>query len=115
MGPPALQPDCPATADLLLQLCRYADAGRRAQEALDLAAGVPDCASAMVLAGVTLGYSQADINDPAARKAMIVGRIPMKRLGRPIDIAYAALFLASDEAAYITGATLHVNGGMAML
>jgi NAD(P)-dependent dehydrogenase (short-subunit alcohol dehydrogenase family) len=51
-------------------------------------------------------------DDPEARKAMIIGRIPAKRLGRPIDIAYAALFLASDEAAYITGAELNVDGGV---
>jgi 3(or 17)beta-hydroxysteroid dehydrogenase len=51
-------------------------------------------------------------DDPAARKAMIVGRVPLKRLGRPIDIAYAALFLASAEAAYITGAELNVDGGV---
>lgn len=41
-------------------------------------------------------------------------RIPMKRMGNPIDIAYAVSFLASDQAAYITGQTLHVNGGMFM-
>lgn len=41
--------------------------------------------------------------------------IPLRRLGRPEDIAYAVLFLASDEAAYITGQTLSVNGGLNML
>ena len=40
------------------------------------------------------------------------GRIPMKRLGTPADVAYAVAFLASDEAAYITGHVLAVNGGM---
>ena len=39
-------------------------------------------------------------------------RIPMKRLGTPADVAYAVAFLASDEAAYITGHVLAVNGGM---
>ena len=40
--------------------------------------------------------------------------IPMGRLGDPEDIAKAVAFLVSDEAAYITGQTLHVNGGMFM-
>jgi len=40
--------------------------------------------------------------------------IPSKRLGSPLDVACAALYLASDEANYVTGSTLHVNGGMFM-
>ncbi len=45
----------------------------------------------------------------------IIGNIPAGRLGRPEDIAAAALYLASDEAGYVTGQTLHVNGGLAMI
>jgi len=45
----------------------------------------------------------------------LVGTIPAGRLGTPEDVAACALFLASDEAAYVTGQTLHVNGGMAMI
>ena len=41
-------------------------------------------------------------------------RIPLGRLGQPEDVAHAVLFLASSQAAYITGTTLHVNGGMYM-
>lgn len=44
----------------------------------------------------------------------LLSRIPLGRLGQPQDIANAVLFLASDEASYITGTTLHVNGGMFM-
>ena len=44
----------------------------------------------------------------------ILARVPAGRLGTPADIAAAAGYLASDEAAYITGQTLHINGGMAM-
>ena len=55
-------------------------------------------------------FDQGD--DPAAREAMIVGRIPIGRMGMPDDIARAALFLASDEAAYVTGAELNVDGGV---
>ena len=50
----------------------------------------------------------------AARDAML-GRIPMGRAGVPEDIAGCAVFLASDEAAYVTGQTLHVNGGLLMV
>src|SRR5450432_694999 len=44
----------------------------------------------------------------------ILARVPAGRLGTPADVAAAAVFLASDEAAYVTGQTLHINGGMAM-
>ncbi|MBI2979111.1 MAG: 3-oxoacyl-[acyl-carrier-protein] reductase [Rhodospirillales bacterium] len=49
------------------------------------------------------------------QKAELTGRIPCGRLGEPKDVASACVFLASDEAAYVTGQTLHVNGGMAMI
>ncbi len=51
---------------------------------------------------------------PDAAKAMIKAKIPMGEQGKPIDIAFAALFLASDSANYVTGTTIHVNGGMYM-
>ena len=46
------------------------------------------------------------------QKAAILAQIPMAKLGRPEDIAAATVFLASPDAGYITGTTLHVNGGM---
>ena len=49
------------------------------------------------------------------QKAKINAQIPAGRMGTPEEIAAAALYLASAQAAYVTGATLHVNGGMAML
>jgi 3-oxoacyl-[acyl-carrier protein] reductase len=49
-----------------------------------------------------------------AQRAKLIERIPLGRLGSPLDVAHAVAFLASPEAAYITGATLHVNGGMYM-
>ena len=52
---------------------------------------------------------------PQAHKEKLLGNIPMGRMGEAQDIAHAALYLASNEAAYITGQTLHVNGGMAMI
>jgi 3-oxoacyl-[acyl-carrier protein] reductase len=49
------------------------------------------------------------------QKAGIMGQIPAGRMGEPGEIAAAVLYLASPEAAYVTGTTLHVNGGMAMI
>ena len=49
------------------------------------------------------------------QKAAINGRIPAGRMGSPADIAAAVLYLASQDAGYVTGAVLHVNGGMAMV
>lgn len=49
------------------------------------------------------------------QKAGIMGQIPAGRMGEAHEIASAVLYLASAEAAYVTGTTLHVNGGMAML
>jgi 3-oxoacyl-[acyl-carrier protein] reductase len=51
---------------------------------------------------------------PAAQRDALLARVPLGRLGTPDDIANAVLFLAGPRAAYITGATLHVNGGMLM-
>ncbi len=49
------------------------------------------------------------------QKEKLSGAIPLGRLGQPQDVAAAVAYLASEEAAWVTGATLHVNGGMAML
>ncbi|HEV7252581.1 MAG TPA: 3-oxoacyl-[acyl-carrier-protein] reductase [Mesorhizobium sp.] len=49
------------------------------------------------------------------QKDAIMGAIPMKRMGAGAEVAAAVVFLASGEAAYVTGQTLHVNGGMAMI
>jgi 3-oxoacyl-[acyl-carrier protein] reductase len=49
------------------------------------------------------------------QKSGIMEQIPAGRMGTPKEIAAAVAYLASEEAAYVTGATLHVNGGMAML
>ncbi len=54
-----------------------------------------------------------DLND--TQKASLLGNIPAGRMGTPEEIAAAVLYLASPEAAYVTGSTLHINGGMAML
>jgi 3-oxoacyl-[acyl-carrier protein] reductase len=49
------------------------------------------------------------------QSARLISNIPLGRLGNPDEIAASVIYLASDEASYVTGVTLHVNGGMAML
>ena len=50
-----------------------------------------------------------------AQKTKLTEAIPLGRMGTPADVAAAVTYLASEEAAWVTGATLHVNGGMAMI
>ncbi|MFO1154002.1 MAG: 3-oxoacyl-[acyl-carrier-protein] reductase [Rhodospirillales bacterium] len=66
---------------------------------------------------VAPGFIETDMTAalPEARRQAILATVPAGRLGQPADIAPAVAYLASDEAAYITGQTIHVNGGMAML
>ncbi|MEM1391397.1 MAG: 3-oxoacyl-[acyl-carrier-protein] reductase [Pseudomonadota bacterium] len=63
------------------------------------------------------GFIESPMTDvlPDAQKEALLKQIPTGKLGQGDDIASAAVFLASDEAAYVTGQTLHVNGGMAMI
>ena len=49
------------------------------------------------------------------QKEAIMAAIPTRRMGTGADVAAAVVYLASDEAGYVTGQTLHVNGGMAMI
>jgi 3-oxoacyl-[acyl-carrier protein] reductase len=49
------------------------------------------------------------------QRAALLAKVPMGRLGTPEDVAAAVIYLASPEASYVTGQTLHVNGGMAMI
>jgi 3-oxoacyl-[acyl-carrier protein] reductase len=66
---------------------------------------------------VAPGFVQTAMTEvlPEAQRTKLTESIPLGRLGQPADIAAAVVYLASDEAAWVTGATLHVNGGMAML
>jgi 3-oxoacyl-[acyl-carrier protein] reductase len=65
---------------------------------------------------VAPGFIDTDMTRalPEDQRAAMLGQVPLGRLGEARDIANAVLFLASDAAAYITGETLHVNGGMLM-
>ena len=66
---------------------------------------------------VAPGFIETPMTDllDDSQKASLLSRVPTGRLGQADEIAAAVVFLASEEASYITGATLHVNGGMAML
>ncbi|WP_430401532.1 3-oxoacyl-[acyl-carrier-protein] reductase [Hyphomonas sp.] len=63
------------------------------------------------------GFIESPMTDglPDAQKEALLAGIPAGRLGQGGDIASAAVYLASSEASYVTGQTLHVNGGMAMI
>jgi len=59
-----------------------------------------------------VGRLLAKADDPGAARAQLIGRQPMGRLGMPGEVAAAALYLASDDAAFITGAQLVIDGGL---
>jgi 3-oxoacyl-[acyl-carrier protein] reductase len=65
---------------------------------------------------VAPGFIDTDMTQalPQEQREALIARIPLGRLGSPEDVANAVLFLAGPRAGYITGATLHVNGGMLM-
>ncbi len=65
---------------------------------------------------VAPGFIETDMTRALSdeQTAALLGQIPLGRLGAPADVAYAVGFLASDPAQYISGTTLHVNGGMYM-
>ena len=65
---------------------------------------------------VSPGFIQSRMTDNIIEsvKTMLTSRIPMSRLGNGEDVANSVAFLSSDRASYITGETIHVNGGMYM-
>jgi 3-oxoacyl-[acyl-carrier protein] reductase len=66
---------------------------------------------------VAPGFITTPMTDrlPEQQRSRLTDAIPLGRLGQPDDVAAAVVYLASNEAGWITGATLHVNGGMAMI
>ena len=73
-------------------------------------------ARSVTVNAVAPGFVATAMTDaiPEAQRTALAGQIPLGRLGTPADIAAAVLYLASDEASWVTGTTLHVNGGMLM-
>ena len=66
---------------------------------------------------VAPGFIDTDMTNSLSEvhKTQLLSKIPLGRLGKPHDIAQAVAFLVSDKAGYITGETLHINGGMLMI
>jgi 3-oxoacyl-[acyl-carrier protein] reductase len=66
---------------------------------------------------VAPGFVKSAMTDALNEKqqAAILERVPARRLGAPDEIGAAVVYLASEEAAYVTGQTIHVNGGMLMI
>ena len=66
---------------------------------------------------VAPGFIETPMTDVLtdAQRQSILTKVPAGRLGSPADVAGAVVYLASDEAGYVTGQTIHVNGGMAMI
>jgi 3-oxoacyl-[acyl-carrier protein] reductase len=74
-------------------------------------------ADGITVNAIAPGYVRTPMMDmnPPEVKAEILARIPVGFFGEPEDVAAAVLYLASEEARFVTGATLHINGGMAMV
>ena len=74
-------------------------------------------ARAITVNAVAPGFIATPMTDVLTdkQKELILGRVPAGKLGSPEDVAAAVLYLSSAEAGYVTGQTLHVNGGMAMV
>jgi len=75
-----------------------------------------ELAPSITVNAVSPGYTRTDMNAAAlaAREAEIAARIPARRIAEPDEIAATVAFLASKDAAYITGQTINVNGGIYM-
>jgi 3-oxoacyl-[acyl-carrier protein] reductase len=83
---------------------------------------MPRLAQEVASRGITVncvapGFIRSAMTDvlPDAQKDALLGRIPAGKLGEGDDVAAACVYLASREGGYVTGQTLHVNGGMAMI
>jgi NAD(P)-dependent dehydrogenase (short-subunit alcohol dehydrogenase family) len=91
-------------------------AAKAGMEALVRALAVEAAASGTTVNAVSPGYTRKDPGAHAALTAAqweaVTAKIPLKRLGTPDDVAAMVAFLASGDAAYVTGQVMHVNGGL---
>ena len=102
----------PESLDKLVKLTKFEQYTEATNALLD---GRGDAWATLVSGGPGfIASPMTDVLNDQQREA-ILGRIPAGRLGSGDEIAAAAVYLSSDEAAYVTGQTLHVNGGMAMI
>ena len=91
-------------------------AAKAGVEGFARAAARESAARGVTINAVAPGFVETDMtaNLPDGAREMILQNIPMGRIGAPEEIASVICFLASDAAAYVTGQTVHVNGGMVM-
>jgi 3-oxoacyl-[acyl-carrier protein] reductase len=91
-------------------------ASKGAINAFTRALGVELASRGVTVNAIAPGFIETDMSEAVRNKAgdLIKKMIPMRRLGQPADIAKAAVFLASDEAGYMTGQVLTVDGGLSL-
>ena len=95
--------------------CNYA-AAKAGLEGFSRALAKEMGSRAITVNCIAPGFIKTDMTDVLTedQQAVMLAQIPANRLGQPEEIAYAVAFLASDQAGYINGVTLDVNGGMYM-
>ncbi len=95
--------------------CNYA-AAKAGIEGFTRALAREVASRGITINAIAPGFINTDMTNslPEAQKDALLGQIPLNRLGSPTEIGAVAAFLAGDGAAYITGETIHVNGGMYM-
>lgn len=93
--------------------CNYV-ASKAGLEGFSKTLAVEVAARGITVNCVAPGFIQTAMTDklPEAHKENLLSQIPLKRMGTPLDVAHGTLFLASENASYITGAVLPINGGM---
>ena len=105
-----------AEADIKTESSFVDDLGADSLDTVELVMALEVGSRNITVNCVAPGFIDTDMTRvlPEEQKTKLLERIPLGRLGRSEDIAEAVAYLASERAAYVTGTTLHVNGGMYM-